>query len=55
VLKHECLFIERIGFGDKASWWRADEASRWLVEEVLWLTVQTSKSGNIFLNLKNTM
>jgi hypothetical protein len=55
VSKRECLFIERIGFGDKPSWWRANEASRWLAEKVLWLTVQASVSGNGFFNLLKTM
>jgi hypothetical protein len=48
VLKLECLFIERIGFGDKSSWWHADEASQWLAEEVSWFTVQASVSRNRF-------
>jgi hypothetical protein len=47
VLKREYLFIERIGFRDKPSCCRANEASRWLVEEVSWLTLQASVFGNI--------
>ena len=47
VCKPHSLFIKEVGFGDKPSSCRADEASRWLVEEVSWLTVQASVSGNV--------
>jgi hypothetical protein len=38
-----------VGFGYKPSCWRADEAYRWLVEEVSWLTVEACQPRNIFL------
>jgi hypothetical protein len=37
VCKHHSVFIKQVGFGDKPSSSRADEARRWLVEEVSWL------------------
>jgi hypothetical protein len=48
VCKPHSLFIKEVGFGDKPSTCRAEEASRWLVEEVLWLTVEACQFENIF-------
>jgi hypothetical protein len=48
VCKAHSVFIKEVGFGDKRSACRAEEASRWLLEEELWLTVESCQFENIF-------
>jgi hypothetical protein len=48
VWKPHSLFIKEVGFGDKPSACRAEEASRWLLEEELWLMVEACQFENIF-------
>jgi hypothetical protein len=48
VCKPHSLFIKEVAFEDKPSACHAEEASRWLVEEVLWLTVEACQFEIIF-------
>jgi hypothetical protein len=48
VCNAHSVFIEEVRFGDKPCGCRAREASLWLLEEELWLTVQACQFENIF-------
>ena len=48
VCKAHSVFIKEVRFGDKSSCCRAGEASPWLFQEELWLTVEACQFENTF-------